>query len=88
MVSTSIGSLQLSILTFTAHPISPVDRKLTHDLKREVGVGDLRRVRREVQSEQQTPVLHLIFCELRPTRSASGQVYKKCPPCVSEHMET
>jgi hypothetical protein len=88
MVSTSAGSLQSSILTFTAHPISPVGHKPTHNLKREVEQGIFEGGRSEVQSEQHTPVLHPVFCELRPARNVSGQVYKKCPPYISEHMET
>jgi hypothetical protein len=91
MVSTStpVGSLQSSILTLTVSPISCVGRKPTHTLQIEGGSrGTLKEVgaKYKVSSRLQSSVPSSTL-QTTKSRSGSGRVYEKRPPCISEHMK-
>jgi hypothetical protein len=72
------------------YPISCVGCKSTHNLKTKGGnrgtpkeVGVKYKVSSRFQSSPPSSTLRTT-----KSRSASGQVYKKRPPCISKHMET
>jgi hypothetical protein len=84
-----VGSLQLSILTLTVSPISYVGQKPTHTLQTKGGsretLKDVRakyKMSSKLQSKAPSSTLRTTN-----SRSGSGRVYEKRPPCISEHMK-